>query len=86
MSKGKGSTTRLEKLTIQAPSPPRATDQIVPNGGSYLLDNRGGYLLDDRSVARDAYRDFGKGSSHPAKLNFGDCFAYALANFTGQPI
>jgi uncharacterized protein with PIN domain len=30
-------------------------------------------------IARDAYRDFGKGSSHPAKLNFGDCFASALA-------
>ena len=30
-------------------------------------------------IARDAYRDFGKGSGHPAKLNFGDCFAYALA-------
>lgn len=29
-------------------------------------------------IARDAYRDFGKGSGHPAKLNFGDCFAYAL--------
>jgi ribonuclease VapC len=33
-----------------------------------------------------AYRDFGKGSSHPAKLNFGDCFAYALAKFTGEPL
>ena len=30
-------------------------------------------------VARSAYRDFGKGSGHPARLNFGDCFAYALA-------
>jgi ribonuclease VapC len=30
-------------------------------------------------LARQAYRDFGKGSGHPAKLNFGDCFAYALA-------
>ena len=36
-------------------------------------------------IARDAYRDFGKGSGHPAKLNFGDCFAYALAKFTGEP-
>ena len=27
-------------------------------------------------LARQAYRDFGKGSGHPAKLNFGDCFAY----------
>ena len=37
-------------------------------------------------IARDAYRDFGKGSGHPAKLNFGDCFAYALAKFTGEPL
>jgi ribonuclease VapC len=30
-------------------------------------------------LAREAYRAFGKGSGHPAHLNFGDCFAYALA-------
>jgi ribonuclease VapC len=30
-------------------------------------------------IARQAYRDFGKGSAHAAQLNFGDCFAYALA-------
>jgi ribonuclease VapC len=37
-------------------------------------------------VARDAYRDFGRGSGHPANLNFGDCFAYALARVTGEPL
>jgi ribonuclease VapC len=37
-------------------------------------------------IARDAYRDFGKGSGHPAKLNFGDCFAYALARESGEPL
>lgn len=37
-------------------------------------------------IARDAYRDFGKGSGHPAKLNFGDCFAYALAKAIGEPL
>ena len=37
-------------------------------------------------IARDAYRDFGKGSGHPAKLNFGDCFAYALAKAFGEPL
>lgn len=37
-------------------------------------------------VARRAYRDFGKGSGHPARLNFGDCFAYALARTTGEPL
>jgi ribonuclease VapC len=37
-------------------------------------------------VARAAYRDYGKGSGHPARLNFGDCFAYALARVTGEPL
>jgi ribonuclease VapC len=37
-------------------------------------------------VARQAYRDYGKGSGHPAGLNFGDCFAYALARVTGEPL
>lgn len=37
-------------------------------------------------VARDAYRDFGRGSGHPARLNFGDCFAYALARTSGEPL
>ena len=37
-------------------------------------------------VARQAYRDFGKTSGHPAKLNFGDCFSYALAKVKGEPL
>ena len=37
-------------------------------------------------IAREAYRDFGKCSGHPAKLNFGDCFAYALAKVTAEPL
>jgi ribonuclease VapC len=37
-------------------------------------------------VARRAYRDFGKGSGHPAGLNFGDCFAYALARIRGEAL
>jgi ribonuclease VapC len=34
-------------------------------------------------LARAAYRRFGRGH-HPARLNFGDCFAYALARETGE--
>jgi ribonuclease VapC len=37
-------------------------------------------------LARQAYRDFGKGSGHPAQLNFGDCFAYALAKDLNEPL
>ena len=41
--------------------------------------------LDQAQIARQAYLDFGKGR-HPAGLNFGDCFAYALARSTGEPL
>jgi len=37
-------------------------------------------------IAREAYRDFGKGSGHKARLNLGDCFAYALAKVTDEPL
>jgi ribonuclease VapC len=37
-------------------------------------------------LARQAYRDYGRGSGHPARLNFGECFAYALARATGEPL
>ncbi len=36
-------------------------------------------------IARQAYQEFGKGN-HPARLNFGDCFSYALAKYLGQPL
>jgi ribonuclease VapC len=36
-------------------------------------------------IARQAYLDFGKGN-HAARLNFGDCFAYALSKATGLPL
>ena len=44
------------------------------------------FTLDQARLARQAYRDFGKGSGHPAQLNFGDCFAYALARTDDAPL
>ncbi len=38
------------------------------------------------AVACRAYRDFGRGSGHPASLNLGDCYSYALAAVTGEPL
>lgn len=43
------------------------------------------FTVDQAYIARQAFHDFGKGR-HPAGLNFGDCFAYALAKFTGQSL
>lgn len=37
-------------------------------------------------IARRAYIGFGRGSRHPAKLNFGDCFSYALAKASDEPL
>lgn len=37
-------------------------------------------------IARDAWRQYGKGSGHPARLNYGDCFAYALARQLNEPL
>lgn len=41
--------------------------------------------LEQGRIARQAFLDFGKGR-HPAALNFGDCFAYALARVSGRPL
>jgi ribonuclease VapC len=41
--------------------------------------------VEQAQFARQAFLDFGKGR-HPAGLNFGDCFAYALAKATGEPL
>lgn len=41
--------------------------------------------VDHAEIARAAYRRFGKGN-HPASLNFGDCFSYALSRALGEPL
>ena len=41
--------------------------------------------VEQAHLARQAYHDFGKGR-HAAGLNFGDCFAYALAKVTSEPL
>lgn len=37
-------------------------------------------------IARVAHQRFGRGSGHPARLNMGDCFSYALARDLGEPL
>jgi len=41
--------------------------------------------MEQVEIAREAYRQYGRGN-HPAGLNFGDCFAYALAKLTQEPL
>ena len=65
-------------------------DPIVSRGFDELLREAGVRIEPvtetQARLAREAYRDFGRGSGHAAKLNFGDCFAYALAIDMGEPL
>ena len=42
--------------------------------------------LEEQRMALDAHSRFGKGRGHPARLNMGDCFAYACAKTQGRPL
>lgn len=41
---------------------------------------------EDAEIAAGAFLRYGRGSGHPAQLNFGDCFAYALAKARNLPL
>lgn len=43
------------------------------------------FTAEQAAIAREGWRRFGKGR-HPAALNLGDCFAYALAKHRGEPL
>ncbi len=60
----------------------RHVDDLVATAGLQIE----AVTRDHAMLARAAYRDFGKGSGHPARLNFGDCFAYALARAAREPL
>ncbi len=68
-------------LSRRGPEGLRDLDQLVSRTAIQFeaVDVEQGY------VARDAWQRFGKGR-HAAALNFGDCFAYALAFVTGEPL
>jgi ribonuclease VapC len=60
----------------------RALDELMAEAAVEIVP----VSVEQARLARAAYRDFGKGSGHPARLNFGDCFAYALAQATREPL
>ena len=57
-------------------------DRLLSDGGLQATD------VDEvqSRIARRAHHVYGKGSGHPAQLNFGDCFSYALAKATDAPL
>jgi ribonuclease VapC len=74
------------------------TAAVIDSAGDAVASRRLDELLEEAGVviepvtaeqarlARAAYRDFGKGRGHRAKLNMGDCFSYALAKAFREPL
>ncbi|MPV37158.1 type II toxin-antitoxin system VapC family toxin [Georgenia subflava] len=74
------------------------TGIVVDRVGDPVLSRRLDELLEHLGIdivevtpehareARAAYRDFGRGTGHPAGLNYGDCFGYALAKLSGEAL
>jgi ribonuclease VapC len=68
----------------------RKRDPALTRSFETLIDRFGIEIVpftpEHARLARQAYRDFGKGNGHPAKLNFGDAMAYALAQAERAPL
>lgn len=60
----------------------RQLDQLLSRLGISLEP----FTASQATIARAAYRDFGRGSGHPSQLNFGDCLSYALASERAAPL
>lgn len=59
-----------------------AMDELIRSGHIEIVP----FTVHQAQLARDAYQRFGRGSGHPARLNMGDCFSYALARDLGEPL
>ena len=57
-------------------------DEIIMNAGIQITP----VTPTQARLAVDAFAKYGKGQGHPAQLNFGDCFAYALAKESDRPL
>lgn len=82
MSAGNYLETAIVVDSIKDPVATRKFDALMKASGIEILS------VDPKQVevARAAYRDYGKGTRHRAKLNFGDVFAYALAATTRKKL
>lgn len=76
----------LETATVLAHVPVRQLaaelDELIADANIIIEP----FTAQQAQLAREAHRRFGRGSGHRAHLNFGDCFAYALAKALDEPL
>ena len=73
-------TVLVRRLGIRSPADVQESFATALGIGVAPLDRH------QTAAAARGYAAFGRGSGHRARLNFGDCFAYALAKTTGEPL
>ena len=66
--------------SLREPAMSRMLDDLIEVSGIVIEP----VTVTQARIARQAYRDYGRGS--PANLNFGDCFTYALAREKREPV
>jgi len=74
--------TALETALVMQPAMAEEVDELLDAARAELIPFDAAQLRH----ARDAMSRYGRGSGSPARLNFGDCFSYALAKVTGEPL
>jgi ribonuclease VapC len=74
--------TAIVMLNRSGPDAPEKVDRLLADLSIDIFP----FTQDQAVLAIAAYGRYGRGGSHPAGLNFGDCFTYALAKLTGEPV
>lgn len=72
----------LELAIVMRPHGPEIVDDFIRDMGIQVI----GVDTEHLAWARHAHTHFGRGSGSAAKLTFGDCFSYAAARATGEPL
>ena len=82
ISAGSYLETTIVMLARSGPDAPEKVDRLLAELSIAIVP----FTRDQADLAITAYRQYGKGSGHLASLNFGDCFTYALAKLTDEPV
>jgi ribonuclease VapC len=74
--------TAIVMLRRSGPGAKQAVDRLFDELSLQIIP----FTREQADLAIAAYQEYGKGQRHAAGLNFGDCFTYALAKQTGEPV
>src|SRR5687768_2052635 len=81
-----GTPTLLEARLVLTSRMPSYADQFIEQFVGRPSIQLVAFSVEMYRAALRAHRRFGRGQGHPARLNFGDCMAYAVAKVQNLPL